>query len=329
MIDARIREDLRALAGALDRVEPPSSLRHRVIEGRRSDARAAGPRFAIVMLALAAGILIGWALFARRTPTPSEAVVPEVAVAPERAPVHTDCPRTLGTQAIAVARGCRIELADLGVIVDVWDASQLARDGRVLALPEGSASFEVAPVGASPPIEVDVGVGRVRVLGTRFEIQNRDDTGHLDLIHGRVELILRDGDAREAVPGERISWSRTAVPAAIDVPAPTPPPIERPRVTPSKPGAPVELDLDGALEQVARLRHAGDYAGAEALLRRTLRSVSDAHAREVLSFEIGTVVELAGETDRACAHWREHERFGERATQRAAAHRERLACPPD
>ncbi|HWB78272.1 MAG TPA: FecR domain-containing protein [Nannocystaceae bacterium] len=322
-----MREDLRALAGALDRVEPPSSLRHRVLAGRRDDARASGPRFAIVMLALAAGVLIGWVLFARPAPTPAEATMPEVAARPEATPVRTDCPRTLGTEAVAVARGCRIELADLGVIVDVWDASQLARDGRVLALPEGSASFEVAAVGAAPAIEVDVGAGRVRVLGTRFEIQNRGDTGHLDLIHGRVEFVAKDGDVRMVSPGERMSWARTQLPAAIEVPAPTP--IDKPRVTPSKPSTPVELDLDDALEQVARMRHAGDFTGAEALLRRTLRGVEDGRAREVLSFEIGTIIEAAGETDRACAHWREHERFGERAHQRAATHRERLACPTD
>jgi hypothetical protein len=334
-------EQLHALASALDRVAPPADLRHRVIKA--AAARRMPPRrgWMVPVLAFAAGVLATWWLVPRSTtatPEPVTAVAipiaePATVVAPS---VAAECARPLDAEPVAIAAPCRFEIAELGVVVDVWDAARMSRRGRTLVLDHGAVTFDVAPVGEQPPIEVDVGAGSVRVIGTRFEIQSSGARGHLDLIHGRVQFHGRDGVVHEVEAGTRFSWARDE--ASHAAPA-EPAPATAPRRAPAGKSTAVESptvespavdDLQALLDQVARRRLAADYREAEALLRGALARIGNEGTAEVLSFELGTVLEL-GAPARACEHWRAHARrfVGGTSMRRTSTHLARLECDSD
>lgn len=359
MSEASIHEDLRALARTLDRVSPPAELRGRVLDAAMPTSARPQRRWVAPALAFASGVLVTLAL---RATTSSSAVSDPhpVAIATPASGARATCDPALGTEPAAIASPCRFDVEEIGVGLDVWTPARLARTGRRLVLVEGSVTFDVEPVGDAPPIEIDVGAGIVRVLGTRFDIQNTGDTGHLDLIHGRVEFHDRAGGVREVIPGVRLSWDRRAdttppsVPAhatapldaprppsaTLDVPAPdtgspTRPRSGRPRV-PAPPTTHPDTeattdDLEALLDAVARHRLAGEHAEAEALLRDALARIDVASTAEVLSFELGTLLELAEGAPRACEHWRAHaDRFaGGSSRARVAAHRVQLGCGGD
>jgi hypothetical protein len=337
-MNGSLNEELRALALALDAIEPPPSLRRRVIEGDTAKARSRMRAPWLPLVAFAAGVALTLWLGRGESSSATSAAVATTPSAVAPAPCHDG----MGPTPVAVVAPCRVELAEIGVVVDVWSTARLSVRGRSIAMPEGAASFEVEPVGDAPPVEIDVGAGRVRVLGTRFEIQNTGALGHLDLIRGRVEFHGVDGRVRPVTPGERLSWDRHHDAPAAEGPAAIPPdlhggpateapPNDRPRpaVAESQP-MPTDAgpDVDAVLEEVARLRHAGEHGEAESRLRELSARVDDRRTKEVLSFEIGTLIELAGADERACEHWRAHlEGFpGGRSSVRVADHRERLGC---
>lgn len=333
------REDFDALARALDRVAPPPALRQRVLASAHVRPRRARP-WLFPALAFASGMLVAWWLVPRAEPAPVPvASTPSIEVAP--AVVATAaCAPALGTALAEVAAPCRVDLDALGVVVDVWATAQLAVRDRTLVLAEGSASFDVAPVGDRPPIEVDVGVGRVRVLGTRFEIQNVGERGHIDLVHGRVEFHADDGVVHVVQPGTRFSWDRRPrAPVEPEVPPEpealpqnsTAPPDRGPRRDASEPAArrpTAAIDVSALLDEVARRRAAGEYDDARDLLRGAIDRIADEGTVEVLSFELGTVLELGATADQACDHWRGHAaRFPNgTSARRTASRRARLGC---
>jgi hypothetical protein len=354
MTDHPLHSRLRALAEALDAERPAPELRRRIVDpADPRETTGASPRW-IPIVAFVAGVLVTWFVLAMR-PNPPPESLPKVAIengarSADTAEPERRCAPMIGVDVVAVDAGCRLDVPELGVVIDVWEPARLARSGRTIAMPEGAATFEVATVGTESPIEVDVGPGRVRVLGTRFEIQNVGDVGHLDLIRGRVAFVSGDEDPRQVAPGERVSWSRVAaLPRAIDpqeddaVETEAEPIGETARSreasanergagdpAPSVAPDPSAPDLDDVLERVARLRHAGEYAEARELLGAAMKLTESAHAREVLSFEIGTLLDLEHDPTQACDHWRAHiERFaGGRTIERAHAHADRLECEP-
>ncbi len=337
MSNRPLHDDLQALGAVLDAVPVPSTLRRHVLEAARGPRRSSRTRVWIPIASFALGVALAWWWLPRAVPAspPSEvppapvAMTPNPSASPLATPASRDaCAVTLSGALAEVAAPCRLRLDEIGVEVEVWADAQLARRDRTIVLLAGAASFDVRPVGDAPPVEVDVGAGRVRVIGTRFEIQNLGPRGHLDLIHGRVEFV--DGaEVHEVLPGQRFSWDRRpAEPArAPDLPVPAPrPATPAQRQKPSQPAAAV--DLGELLDQVARLRHAGDYDDAERLLLGSMAAVRDPDTLEVLSFELGTLLELHGDDATACAHWRSHLRRFTKGSSRARAgdHLARLDC---
>lgn len=86
--------------------------------------------------------------------------------------------------------------------------ARLGKDQRTVEL-EGRAFFAVAPDGGRP-FEVQTEKGKVRVLGTRFEVATRDNGLRTVVVEGRVELATADGlvdvpggHVGHAVEGER------------------------------------------------------------------------------------------------------------------------------
>lgn len=113
--------------------------------------------------------------------------------------------------------------------------------------------------------------------------------------------------------------------------------LERPEATAGKRGrgrgdaAPSSEELRRVVDQVALLRSQRQYQAAVSLLRDALRQRWDRRTREVLSYELGTILstQLRDATS-ACAHWQAHrEQFTAGRYARAIERvQERLGCEP-
>jgi hypothetical protein len=93
--------------------------------------------------------------------------------------------------------------------------------------------------------------------------------------------------------------------------------------------APSVDPIDALLAELRALRRAGRYLEAERRLVRALADPWPARAREVLHYELGTIVERhTGDAARACALWRTHlEQFPRTRYAAAIADaRRRLGC---
>ena len=99
------------------------------------------------------------------------------------------------------------------------------------------------------------------------------------------------------------------VPASDAIGDPT---VEASASEPRDPPSTRPADATRIIEKVASLRARGRYRAAADLLRRALRRPWERRTAEVLSYELGRILERQLDDDAAaCAHWRKHdERFG-------------------
>lgn len=89
--------------------------------------------------------------------------------------------------------GSRIDLAPHTGIAVAWH-----RNRRLVSLAAGAARFDVAP-DAKRPFEIETKYGRIRVLGTAFAVDVRDEGLHVAVAHGRV-AVWQAGRPWEALP---------------------------------------------------------------------------------------------------------------------------------
>lgn len=91
---------------------------------------------------------------------------------------------------------------------------------------------------------------------------------------------------------------------------------------------PSSEELRRVVDQVAELRAQRQYQAAVSLLRDALRERWDRHTREVLSYELGTILSTQLHDAGACAHWAAHrEQFPAGRYARAIDRAEhRLSC---
>ncbi|MEM6996926.1 MAG: hypothetical protein AAF721_40865, partial [Myxococcota bacterium] len=67
-------------------------------------------------------------------------------------------------------------------------------------------------------------------------------------------------------------------------------------------------DADALIERVAELRRAGKYRRAASVLRKALRSRWDRRTAQVLSYELGQILQRHHDDGAAaCRHWRRHQ----------------------
>lgn len=101
----------------------------------------------------------------------------------------------------------------------------------------------------------------------------------------------------------------TVVPVQTPTVRATTPTRRRASVEPVSPSAstPAPDPIEALLAELRALRRAGRYVEAERRLHAAIAEPWPARAREVLHYELGTIVERhTGDATRACAVWREH-----------------------
>ncbi|MNZ68756.1 fec operon regulator FecR [compost metagenome] len=82
---------------------------------------------------------------------------------------------------------------------------QLDGKQRVVHLYRGEADFQVAP-DASRPFRVEAGPARIRVTGTRFDVNYTSERVDLAVTHGHVQAGSEQEDAVAVNAGQQVRW---------------------------------------------------------------------------------------------------------------------------
>lgn len=244
------------------------------------------------------------AVFLQRSDAPDDATaVDQVAVAPPCGPLH---------EGLAALPQDRCAVGD-GVRVEARSAARFDRDGASFVLHSGELAFDVDPR-PHAPLHIRAGEVDVQVIGTRFVLHHGNTAGWISMDEGEVLVRISDAPAVKLGAGERLDWpgpdaTATAVkpsrssPRRSPRPSPPPPPE-------SAPSAQLDDGLTSLLDEVARLRRRGAYREAVQRLRTGQQPGWNRRARQLVSYEIGTLLERQLSDDAAaCKHWREHQRL--------------------
>ncbi|PPK77375.1 FecR family protein [Methylobacter tundripaludum] len=117
----------------------------------------------------------------------------------------------------------QITLAD-GSLIELNSDTELAVHyswlGRSLELVRGEALFSVAP-GKWRPFEVSAGGGKLRDIGTRFDVAIGPSANRISVLEGAIDLSLPGtGEQRQTGAGQMMTYNAATVlsePAAADV----------------------------------------------------------------------------------------------------------------
>lgn len=169
----------------------------------------------------------------------------------------------------------------------------------IITLRSGALVFDVQPR-AENPLHVVAGGMDIEVVGTRFVVQLQEGKGAVSVLEGHVRVHTNDDVVHDLHAAERLSWPKTATAAVAPVPSRRPPK--------SRPVAPNhDADFAQLAEEVAQLRGRGEYRAALTLLRSGLTRGWGLRSRELLSYEIGTILERhLSDVPGACTHWTRH-----------------------
>lgn len=270
----------------------------------------------------------------------------------------SNCHATRGEVELILDGSCRVQTSEPGLTIESRKTTRLRAVEHGVELRHGIALFEVEPVTDGAPWRVEVPGGAIEVVGTRFSVVVHGDHGHVDLLEGAIQFVGRDGQVHRVQPGERFRFSAATTVAAADGPSADEPaaPISPLAGDEGAPLAAGELlaalgrpdregkargsrgrhararnaeELTRLVAQITELRSQRQYRAAVSLLRDALSKRWDGHTREVLSYELGTILSTQlPNRDDACAHWAEHTRHfpGGRYARAIERATERLGC---
>lgn len=295
---------------------------------REAEARSveATRRSWLPMLTFAAGaalvmMVIGYNMMRRTTEPASATRAPAVASVGGYAIQGDGCDGKQERGATVVSGECRMVGPHL--TLQTWDTARLELEPRSVTVQRGQAMFDIARVEAGEEtVKIAVSHGTIEVLGTRFTVDQDEQGGTVDLFEGRIRFHHRPADGRAPVdihPGQRYAWGNRAAPQPTE-PDPEPEveadivivtddeePARRPR--PSKAAKDEAPDADAIIAEVTDLRGAGRYDEAARRLRQALQIRWDRRTAQVLSYELGQILERhLHDTDAACKHWAKHQR---------------------
>lgn len=270
---------------------------------------------------------------------PPAPVATAVAPAPSPSLLASDCDgdtKALAQgRAVALVGPCRIFAPGLSILVA--EAATLGGDARSITLHAGEAELDVDPDhGRDAPFSVTTPGGRIEVTGTRFVVRHDADGGAVVLHEGHVRLVVA-GHVRHVAAGQRATWVAEGPQYRLVAPTPDPSPAVEPTPTPevgppspppSRARRPAGRSSSRALvEEIERLRAAGQFGDAVAAIESALPTLSR-RDREVLSFELGKLLERSRGTSAACAHWRTYAKkfAGGRYADLVVEERTRLRC---
>lgn len=283
----------------------------------------------IPMLTFVAGaalvlLFLRWSTSEQPALTPSEAETPVMMVQ-----VSGPACRSQSDGSTKVWGACSLSTSGPSMRIDTIESSHLEVEDRVVHLKAGSALFDVDPV-QGEPIRVAIPQGEIVVVGTRFRVVVGARRSEVELYEGRLEFHDPSGQVTPILAGQLVGFGKAQDPASpVPVVSPgeepaaeaaepvppaateTPPARQRParkRVSPAPTGGtPTEQDAGPVIEAAERLRREGRYAEAAATLRAALKRRWPTRTADVLSYELGRLLERRiRDQAAACTHWNKH-----------------------
>ncbi len=305
---------LRELDSAFERRGVPSDRSERI--RRTLEQRVLEQRFAARLrwwpaLAFAAGAAVMAAMLLHEPESPWTSETPVLAesgptsVAPDPTgeelsaiePMLACAPMQEGAAELAAGECVSAD----GVRLSAAIASRYTWTPDRVELLAGELSFDVEPR-PEQPLEVVSGAATIEVIGTSFVVHHDEEGGWLSLIEGHVRVRVGDRAAVDLRAGQRIEWPR------VDGP-------EREQATPSSRSNHASRSEDEGLaellEEVADLRRRGEHQAAVDRLRTVDPIHWSPRAQQLVSYEIGSLLERQlHNSAAACEHWTHHrERF--------------------
>jgi hypothetical protein len=190
-----------------------------------------------------------------------------------------------------------------GVRITALLPSRLRWEASKAEVQSGELLFDVAPR-PERPLHVTLGAVDIEVVGTRFVVHHGGTHRWISMLEGHVRTRVGDGAAQDLRDGQRLDWPSPTASTITPTPAR---PTTRPIAT-SKPPKPDD-GVTSLLDRVAALRRDGAFREAVELLRSTDTHRWSPRARQLVSYEIGTLLERQlGDVEQACVHWTEHRR---------------------
>lgn len=317
------------LLGAPMPVGAKNRIAARLAERARSQAEPTARRW-LPMVAFAAGAalvlaVVGLEVFRGTSTAASTPTSAPSATLAGYAVSGNDCRARRDGESAVLAGECR--LVGEAMTVQTWDAVRLLPRARSVQVQDGQAMFDVQTVErGDTPVRVVVSHGVIEVLGTRFTVDQGPGGGTVDLFEGHIRFVPTDRaeSSVDIEPGQRYAWGdRVVAHAAVEPPAGDDPSDAEIIVTDESPKTSVvreavarrgtAAEATALIERVAALRAAGRYQRAASTLRRALRRSWDARTAQVLSYELGQILDRhLNDTVAACRHWRRHnERYPE------------------
>ncbi|MCR9159427.1 MAG: FecR domain-containing protein [Nannocystaceae bacterium] len=276
-------------------------------------------------------------LFLRWSTTPTPSIAEAEQARPEMAVLVSgdDC-RAESAETTTTRGACRVTTRSPSMTIDTIDGTELEVAGRTVHLRTGSALFDVEKV-RGEPIRVAVPQGEIVVVGTRFRVVVDGTRTEVELYEGALEFRDESGKVTPIFAGQLIGFGGTAAPVPPVAPAVEPardeaapaPVRPSPRSKPAAEHAPASSDAGPVIEEAERFRREGRYAEAATVLRDALKRRWPRRTAEVLSYELGRILERRmKDAPAACEHWQAHLKRFERSRYRARIERsmKTLAC---
>jgi len=227
---------------------------------------------------------------------------------PEAATITARC-ASLGPGVQTLDAGACVAVE--GVEIDVRATATIEGHRDRIEVVEGEVVFEVESR-EDHPLHVIAGATDIEVVGTRFVVRQHEGVGSVTLLEGRVRVRIGAGEPLTIDQGQRLDWPAELVEAdekageEADEEA-APEPARELGKAPARPSRARDRGLARLLEQVAGLRRAGEFQAALDHLRRADPRGWTRRSRQLVSYEIGTLLERQlDDTDAACEHWAAH-----------------------
>lgn len=209
------------------------------------------------------------------------------------------CLARVGERMTLAAGAC---LEHDGVHLSAIATSSIRWQDDEVAVIRGELLFDVDPR-PERPLRVRAGASAIEVVGTRFVVHHQGRSGWISMLEGHVRVRVGRGSLRDLRRGARMEWPGPDAAREAGASATT-----TATATVDEAGGGDE-GLRELLAEVRELRRRGAYRAAVERLREGERSGWSARGQELVSYEIGALLERQlGDTAAACAHWQAHRR---------------------
>jgi len=339
-----LRAALRSLHDFYEQVPLPGELETGV-RAAPIQPRASSLRLVLVCaggLAVATAILLLVVLTRSRPPAPR---TPEPAAGFAVLRRSPDFRGTLTPDQLEVTGGSGVFVeVESGARVSAGPGAHLRREGRRPRLLRGRIDVEVTPrPDHAVRFELAVSHGLIRVIGTRFSVEQEVSGGAVSVERGKVQVVLTDGAAPLVGAGHSYRWGAARRPPASESGAEVAPDAE---TAPPKAGVPhrpgpralvraqhrcpgLTETLDQALAALDQLRIQKRFAAMPRRIARLLPCVDDPKLRQSLAYErCDLLANRLSRAREACSCFGSSRRFLQEAWYRARAEaaRKQLRC---